>query len=399
MARFRYTVLDPSGRSLKGLIEAQTRDEAVRTLDARGHMTISIAELGQWRRLLEDDTPSRLELADFLDDLAALHRAGVPLRRALDVLCGDAVAPRVAKLARLMADRLDSGAELGVAARVGDAGDVVLAAELAKAGEASGRLDATLTAGANVLRRQAEFMKRIRGALAYPVFLLVMCVFAVMSLSFIAGPALAPILEEAPSDKVAALRVVLSMGSVLRHHLIWVLLGMALAVVGIALALRRPQVQYALSVFRARIPVLRLIVRDLNCGAFAQTFGTLVAGGTPAAKAIDLAAATANNRYWRQTLQASAERLREGRTIAGALAAIPQAPSELTHLTAVGEETGALGEMSIRAGDIILERALRRLDQAAAAAGPLLLVTMGGFIAWVMSAFLGGLSSLGDGLI
>jgi type II secretory pathway component PulF len=399
MARFRYTVLDPSGRSLKGLIEAQTRDEAVRTLDARGQVAVNISELGQWRRLLDNDTPSRLELADFLDDLAALHRAGVPLRRALDVLCGDAVAPRVAKLARLMADRLDSGAELGVAARVGDAGDVVLAAELAKAGEASGRLDATLTAGANVLRRQAEFVKRIRGALAYPLFLLVMCVFAIMSLSLIAGPALAPILEEAPREKVAALRLVLSMGSVLRHHLIWVILGSGAIVVGIAIALRQAKVQFALSVFRARVPVVRLIVRDLNCGAFAQTFGTLVAGGTPAAKAIDLASATANNRYWRQTLRASAERLREGRTIAGALAAISQAPSELTHLTAVGEETGALGEMTIRAGDIILERALRRLDQAAAVAGPLLLVTMGGFIAWVMSAFLGGLSSLGDGFL
>jgi type II secretory pathway component PulF len=55
--------------------------------------------------------------------------------------------------------------------------------------------------------------------------------------------------------------------------------------------------------------------------------------------------------------------------------------------------------MLARAGNIAVERALRRLDQVAAAAGPILILVMGGFTGWLMSAFLTGLSQLGEGAL
>jgi type II secretory pathway component PulF len=85
--------------------------------------------------------------------------------------------------------------------------------------------------------------------------------------------------------------------------------------------------------------------------------------------------------------------------MAGALTAVKDAPQEISHLAMVGEETGTLGPMVVRASEIMLGRALRRLDRLAAAAGPALIVAMGGFLAWVMTSFLGGLASIGDGVI
>ena len=398
MGRYRYNALTHTGRSERGLIEAGSPEEVARLLEARGRTAVSVDPVGGWRAWLARETPGDLELADFLDDLAALHRAGVPLRRALDVLSGESVAPRIARLAKLMAGRLDSGAGLSAATRVQDEGAVVLAAELAKAGEVSGRLDLTLVAGARVLRSQAEFAKRIRSALAYPAFLLVLSVFAIVALSVVAGPALAPLMEEVGGE-TGALGVILGLGAFLREQAPLAIAIVGLCVLGLVWVMRRPRVRRFLAEARAKAPVIRPIVRDLNFGAFAQTFGTLIVGGTPAAKAMDLAGATANNLYWREALHRAAENLREGRTVAGALTAIPHAPSEISHLTSVGEETGTLGEMTIRASEIMLERSLRRLDRVAAAAGPILLVAMGGFIAWVMAGFLGGLASLGDGVI
>src|SRR5262249_20931307 len=99
MARYRYSSLTAGGRARRGLVEPITLDDAVRVLGARGETAIRlrVARANEGRARI-----SRAELATFLADLAALHEAGVPLRRALDVLSGGASTPKAAELAQLM---------------------------------------------------------------------------------------------------------------------------------------------------------------------------------------------------------------------------------------------------------------------------------------------------------
>jgi type II secretory pathway component PulF len=379
---------------LNGLIEAGSVDEAVRLLSARGETAVNLKRAAATGRA----RIPRAELAVFLADLAALHDAGVPLRRALDVLTSGASTGRAAKLARLMAERLDAGADFGRATRMEEEGDLAFAAELARAGEASGRLGDALRFAADLLRRQSEFSRRIANALAYPAFLMALAAFAIIALTVFAGPAIAPLLEDAPNPP-AGLLFVLGVGQTLQEYGIVILAAFLILIVGFVFLARRSPMREALATFRARLPLLSDIVRDINCGAFARTLGALVAGGAPAAPAIDLAAASAPNVYWRQRFVAAGAALRDGRSVATALASVKGSSPELSRLARVGEESGALGDMLARAGNISIERALRRLDQTAAAAGPILILAMGGFTGWLMSAFLSGLSQLGEGVL
>lgn len=397
MARYRYAALTREGRTTRGLVEATSRDDAVRALAARGETPTDLAEARGGRRARAGELP-RDELATFLADLAALHDAGVPLRRALDVLSGDAAPPRAAKLARLMAERLDAGSDLAHAARIEEGGDLALASELARAGEASGRLGETLRFAAMLLQRQSEFARRITSALAYPAFLMTLAVAALIALAAFAGPAIAPLIEEAP-DSAPALSAVLAAGEALRRYGLVIAAGLGGATLALTLAARRSPLKEALAGLRARAPFLGAIIRDLNCGAFARALGALLSGGAPAAHAFDLAAATAPNAAWRARFRDAGAVLRDGRTVAAALASVRGASGELARLARVGEETGALGGMLARAGDLAIERALRRLDRTAAAAGPALILIMGGFVGWLMSAFLTGLSNLGEGVL
>jgi len=221
---------------------------------------------------------------------------------------------------------------------------------------------------------------------------------ALVALAAFAGPAIAPLIAEAP-DQAPALSALLSVGEGLRRYGVMIAAALAAGIALLTVAARRPPVREVLALLRARAPILGPIIRDLNCGAFARALGALLAGGAPAANAIDLAAATAPNASWRRRFRRAGQRLRDGRTVAGALVSIPGASGELVRLARVGEETGALGDMLSRAGDIVIERALRQLDRAAAAAGPILILIMGGFVGWLMSAFLSGLSRLGEGVL
>jgi type II secretory pathway component PulF len=395
MARFQYSALTAAGRSRRGLIEADNREDAIRALSARGETAVKLkptsASIGGARI-------PRGELATFLADLAALHDAGVPLRRALDVLASGASTTRAAQLARLMAERLDAGADFGRATNIDVTGDLALAAELARAGEASGRLSDALRFASELLRRQSEFARRITSALAYPAFLLCLSIAALIALAAFAGPAIAPLLQDAPHPD-PGLKFILSVGDGLRQYGPYILIFLLALSAILATAAQRDPLREFLANLRCRLPILGGIVRDINCGAFARTLGALLAGGAPAASAIDLSAAAVPNSIWKKRFLAAGEALRDGRTVAGALASVPGASLELFRLARVGEESGALGEMLGRAGNITIERALRRLDQAAAAAGPVLILVMGGFTGWLMSTFLSGLSQLGEGVV
>jgi type II secretory pathway component PulF len=297
-----------------------------------------------------------------------------------------------------MAERLDAGSDVGRAASLAGTADLAFAAELARAGEASGKLGDALRFAADMLRRQDEFARRIGGALAYPAFLLFLSLMAIIALAAIAGPAIAPLLEDAPNPP-EGLTFVLGLGTALQEHGAIILAGLVAAIVGVILASRTAPVRNALAAARARAPFLGAIVRDINCGAFARILGALLSGGASAVIAMDLAANAAPNTLWRARFREAGQSLRDGRTIAAALASLPGASPELARLAKVGEASGAVGEMLGRAGNIAVERALRRLDQAAAAAGPVLILAMGGFTGWLMSAFLTGLSQLGEGTI
>lgn len=395
MAVFRYAALQATGRVRSGLVEAETQDAALRLLSARGETPVRIKPA---RGAAGRTRIPRRELATFLADLAALHDAGVPLRRALDVLASGASTARAAQLARLMAERLDAGSDVGRAASLAGTADLAFAAELARAGEASGKLGDALRFAADMLRRQDEFARRIGGALAYPAFLLFLSLMAIIALAAIAGPAIAPLLEDAPNPP-EGLTFVLGLGTALQEHGAIILAGLVAVIVGMILASRTAHVRNALAAARARAPFLGAIVRDINCGAFARILGALLSGGASAVIAMDLAANAAPNTLWRGRFREAGQSLRDGRTIAAALASLPGASPELARLAKVGEASGAVGEMLGRAGNIAVERALRRLDQAAAAAGPVLILAMGGFTGWLMSAFLTGLSQLGEGTI
>lgn len=395
MTQFHYRALTPTGDNRSGVIEAADREDAAAVLIARGDTPVEIRPRRLLLGLQGTRGLSKADLATFMNDLAALHDAGVPLRKALELLARNETSKQMRDMAVLMIDRLDAGSDLARAAKLDEADDLVLASELAKAGEVAGRLSQTLRVGAGILERQSEFAKALRSAFAYPAFLLVLAIGAIIALAVFAGPSLAPLMEEAGTQG-GGLGALIAIGEFLRSHGLSVLAALTLTLALINHFGRRPPLNAAFASWRARLPLIGPIVRDVSCGAFARTFGALISGGTPAARALELAAASAPNLFWKTRLKDAASALREGRTISNALATIPNAPSELIHLARVGEEAGALGEMSFRAGDLILERALRRLDALASIAGPALLVIMGLLIASIMSAFLTGLTSLGD---
>lgn len=396
MTKFRYSALDSDGRFVEGVLEEADAKQVSERLAGEGKHPFNIRQargVGIWR-LGSPEGAGREEIAALLSDLAALYRAGVPLHRALHVLSGSSSKP-VSVLAGLMAARLEKGTDPSSASKLFETGELSIAAELIRAGEASGQLGETLDFAARMIEARSAIARQFAGALIYPAFLIILSLIAIVSLAVFAGPALQPILDEAGSGP-SGLLAFLSIGGFLRTH--WFAIGCAclLAVVALASFMQTSWGSRFMSLVRTRTPIMGSLVRDLNYGNFAIALGALLSGGVSGAKAMDIAAKAAPNRVWADVFLEAAENLKEGLRVHDALARLPNTPGVLLRLAKIGEETGALGAMLDRAGSILVTKATRRLEKIASIVGPALILAIGALVGWIISSFMGGLSSLGD---
>lgn len=400
MSQWRYNSVNMSGQRANGVIESPSKTQAIQALLAKGETPQSIAQIsdaiglrGLLEKLTRNRKPSTKEMSTFLLDLAALLEANVPLREALS-LCGQtAPSKSIRQITSLMADRLDAGATAS-ASVPGDGEDWTrLLAGLAEAGELSGRLPQSLRLGARLFERQASTRQKVLGALAYPLFILTLGLIGVFVLIMVVIPELAPVLQGQENNKLNDL---FRLAEWMKQYG-WML---PLALAGIILALFFTAKAKVLRRFFSRgivtAPFVGPIVADANYGAVSQSLSALLGGGVSANRAFSLASAASRNAFIREEIVHAGHRLANGNTIAGTLEGMAFAPKEISRLAFVGERTGALSPMLNRAGDILLNRAERRLDRLSTMVGPAMIIILGLGAGSAMSTILGALSSIGD---
>lgn len=391
-ARYRYVAVDHEGRRCKGVIDAVSQEAAVAQLSARGETPIALRVV-RARRAEQSMALSKETLAGLLDTLAALMEAGAPLARGLAIVEAEAETPAAARVARLMSERVSEGVGVGQALAVSGNNDVRLAASLASAGEAGAGLVTALRLGADMFRRQAVARQEILKAAAYPAFLIVLAIVALLVLVVFVAPSLAPLARDSgQSDSL--LITMAEFGDFLQNHSVLAFGGAAAVLLAGWVGLRAAR--GFLDTLVLRTPLVGGVVRDLSFGGAARTLGALMGGGVSAARAMDLASDAAGNRAIRARLKAAAETIRDGAAVSTALTQIQGAPAELARLSRIGEEAGALPAMLSRAGEITLARAFRRLSSVAETLGPGLIGAVGITIGFVFWSFLSAVLALGD---
>jgi general secretion pathway protein F len=122
----------------------------------------------------------------------------------------------------------------------------------------------------------------------------------------------------------------------------------------------------------------------------------MLAAGAPMSEALRLAVRSVRSATARARLEPVAQAVRNGQSLSGALEKVKPFPTAIVRLVIVGEESGALGAMLARAGQMEEDAAIRRIEAAGRILGPALIVMLGGMIGLMMAGLLSGVSQLGD---
>jgi type II secretory pathway component PulF len=387
VATFVYEALGAAG-ARRGVITAPSAEEAARQLAQAGLMPVWIRQRGggAWGALRQRRVKAP-QVADAVRNLAdLLSTGGVPLLQALVALQKEESSPAMAEVLGELRAAVEGGRPLaeGMAARPDAFPDVVV--RIVGAAEARGDLDRALQEAARYLERQVSTAGKIRGALAYPAFVLITAVGVVVFMSAGVLPKLATMFEATKVPLPLSTRLLMAFGTALARLWYLALPAAAGMLAGLRAVLRRPQVRRRIEILAWRLPGVRLFVRHFAYARWATTVGLMHAAGVPLLVSLELARGVAGNAVLREALGPVTEQVRGGERLSAALRATGAFPESVLQIVALGEEHGTLGEMLQRIGrryEVATERLLEKLP---AFIEPAFVVVIGVIVAVILLA-------------
>jgi general secretion pathway protein F len=388
---YRFRAARPDGTIVSGFLEAPGPGPVCSALHERGLHPIAVSEADS----IDDRRPaaSRDELAAFFRCLASLSSAGVPLERAL-ASAEQLVRGGLAETARQAGGKLREGKGLADALASGRGVVPAVVLGILRGGERGSRLDAALEAAATHLEQEAELLGRIRQALAYPMVIGAAGLVSIVVITTIVVPRFAVILSDLGQELPLATRWLLGAASFTQRYGVWIIAVMMLTALSLREAIRRPEGRKRLHRSLLALPIIGPLRHLLASARLMRSMGGMLQSGMPLLPALDGARDTGGDLALAEHLDRARDLISQGQPIARAFAAEQVLPPLLQPLLAVGEESGRLGPMMLRAGDIAALEGERALRTLVGLLEPALVVFFGGAVAFVAAALLQAVYSL-----
>ena len=394
MSGYRYEAARADGAVVSGVIDAPSATQASAELTDRGLFPLVVAAAvgDEVRRA----AASRRDLAIAFQSIAALVSVGVPLERAVgssEQVARDALRETLAE-ARVRLREGQSFAQALAAGR-GVVPGVVLG--IIRAGERGSQLPWALAQVATHLEQEADLVARVRQALAYPLLLAVAGSASIVVIATVVVPRFAELLGELGQDLPMATRILLAGSQLLSRFWLPVALLAVAGAWGVYEWLRRPAGRKRLEEALLATPIVGPVRHALATARVARALGGMLRAGMPLLLALDAARDAAGDLAVAERLTRARERVASGAALTASLEREGALIGSALQVIAVGESSGRLGEMTLRAGDLAAQAAERGLRSLVTLLEPALIVAFGGLVAFVAMALLQAVYSLRPG--
>ncbi len=391
---FAYTARSSEGRFVAGSLSAESLEQALSHLRTRALFVTSLQPRTRVRGALTSIFTLRPVLPSarlaLFRSLATLVRAGVPLRRALDVSIDQCADRRLAEALRSVATDIDAGAPLSVAMSRRPREFSTLFIAMVKAGELGGVLDEVLERLATMLELDRAMQKRLSAALAYPA--IVSCAAIALVLFLIANivPAFAGLFEQMHVSVPLSTKIIIAIGMTLTSpiHIAAVVLLLTACLVGLRAAWAHPRLAVSLDRILLRLPALGSLIRKAIVARLARTLGTLLRSGVPVLSALESCEDIVGNRLFREAVQAVGKQLREGHPMTVPLQSSRLFDPIFLQLARVGEETGTLDAMLLRTAEYFEVDVETAIATLASIVEPALIIVLGAVVGTIVASVL-----------
>jgi type IV pilus assembly protein PilC len=394
MAEFTVRLGTPAGEIVTRTVEALAANEVRARLEQEGFKVFAVtAPRTEGASLLTraggSGGRSRVRPNDFLlfnQQLSALLRAGIPILQAITMLRRRATAPKLRVVLEEVEEAIRGGAALSQAfAAQGTTFPRIYTASIL-AGERSGALDEVLSRYVNYMRRSVGLRRKIRGALAYPAFLLVACLGMVIFLTTYVVPRMSDLFSTFGNNLPTVTVIVLAISGWFTRNALWLVPTLIVSAIAIFIWSRTPAGRLTIDRFTLRLPLAGKLLVQMSTAQAARSLATLLAGGITIVESWEIAAESITNLELRHRSSAILPLIREGRTFTEGLETANWMPELAVDMIGIGERSGSLREMLDEVATFYDAESEVKLEQLTTTLEPAILIVMGGVVVTILLA-------------
>ncbi len=406
MAYFVATYINRQGNTALVNIEAADLIQAKRSLRLRGIRATEIKikpkatarsssaatqlhdklRFSRLNELLETK-PGIKEKAVFASKMAALVNAGVPIIRSIDLMASQQKMPLFKRALQSVSLEVNQGMSLGEALRRWPKVFDKLSIAMVEAGEAGGVLDESLRRLAKLLEDNAKLQNQIKGALGYPVAVLVIAVAVFLGMTIFLIPTFAEIFDGLGADLPWFTQIMVDLSSLLRSTFsLFLLLGL----IFFAYLFRR---FYATPIGRRRVDALILklplfgeLIQKTATAQFCRTFSSLTKAGVPILISLDIVREITNNSIISDAISNSREDVLQGIPLSVSLGQMNVFPDMSISMLSIGEETGEMDAMLSKVADFYEDEVEAIVKALTSMLEPAMIVLVGGIVGSILLA-------------
>jgi type IV pilus assembly protein PilC len=317
------------------------------------------------------------EVIDFSNQLATLVESGISLVTSLELLGRQNTRKPIKKIIMGLVEEIQGGGSLSQA--LGHYPKVFnnTYCQTIKASEQAGHLDIGLKQSASYLEKQAAVNRKIKHAMIYPVFILLMAAGVSILLITVALPPLINLFNSFGANLPWMTKLLIAVASFFLDNGIYVLGGILIVIMLSIFLWRLPSVKAVMDRFVLTIPVIGNIIIERSMHFFCQTTAMLLQAGLRLPAIMDIIIQTNRNHIIRQALSNVRDSLLQGEGLSRPLSDNTLFPPLLVEMVLVGEKTGAMDTTLNTLADFYEKKVSRRIDTLVAMIEPMLTVIVG----------------------
>ncbi|HMN95385.1 MAG TPA: type II secretion system F family protein [Phycisphaerales bacterium] len=413
MPTYAYEALNSAGKSQKGTIEATSSEEAIQRIKSQGFFPTSVREqkvkgdldagkAGTVRTSKKKGKGLSIsigrvglkKLTTFTRQLSTLQDAGLPLLRSLQILESQQRPGQLKTILSGVCEDVESGSTLSDAFSKQPKAFDRLYCKMVNAGEIGGVLDVILQRLADFMEKGQRLRRRIKGALIYPIAVILIATAIVTGIMYYVIPKFQEIFND---FDVALPKLTIFLIDASRWvagnnpgqnipGAIWIMFSPVLVFIFLKLIRKTGPGRAVTDVIRTKIPGLGTLVRKTSIARFTRTLGTLISAGVPILEAILITRDTSGNYVYEKALTKVHDSIREGETFAAPLRESKVCDAIVVNMIDVGEETGDLDVMLMKIADNYDEEVDVAVQGLLSLLEPAMVVVLGSIVGGIVLA-------------
>jgi type IV pilus assembly protein PilC len=379
------------GESMSGIVEAPGETEAAELLSERGLIVLSLVA-GKKKNFkginINLGGVNQKDLVIFSRQLAVMISATIPIVQALRILSQQTSNPVFTDKIVEIANDVDGGMKLSDAMSKHSKIFSNFFVAMIKSGETSGRLEEVLEYLADQMEKDYDLVARIKGAMIYPIVILVGLVGVSILMMVYILPKLTPMLKESGAELPAITNWLIAISEFMVSSWYYILFILAILAFVFVFWTKSQSGKNMWDSIKIKIPIFGGLFKKIYLVRFTRSLHTLIKGGVPISMALRITAEVVDNKAYADLIMKTVAEVEAGNSISTLFSKSPLVPKMLSQMMIVGEKTGRIDTILERLSDFYSREINTMVANMTTLIEPLILILMGAGVGGIVAAIM-----------